>query len=58
VTGITKVLSGPGAGGEAHAGSVTTGRFLLYAGLTFIVVILFSLIAMRYRYRAGTVRET
>ena len=57
VTGITKVLSGTGAGGEAHAGSVSTGRFLLYAGLTFIVAILFSIIAMRYRYRAGTVSE-
>lgn len=56
VTGITKVLSG--AGGEAHAGSVSTGRFLLYAGLTFIVAILFSIIAARYRYRAGTVRES
>lgn len=57
VTAITKVLTRPEAGGEAHAGSVSTGRFFLYAGLTFIVAILFSIIAMRYRYRPGTVRE-
>jgi len=57
VTAITKILTHPAAGESGHAGSVTTGRFLLYAGLTFIVAILFSIIAMRYRYRAGTVRE-
>ena len=51
VTAITKVLSGPGAGGEAHASSVSTNRFLLYAGLTFGVAILFSIIAAFYRYR-------
>ena len=51
VTAITKMLSGPGAGGEAHASSVSTNRFLLYAGLTFGVAILFSIIAAFYRYR-------
>jgi POT family proton-dependent oligopeptide transporter len=46
VTGITKVL---GAGAEDS--SVTATRFLLYAGLTAVVGVLFSLVAMRYRYR-------
>src|SRR5207248_3022676 len=57
VAGLTKVLSGGGAGGEDNAGSVSAGRFLLYAGLTFVVAILFSIIAMRYRYRPGTEPE-
>ncbi|MGN6643548.1 MAG: POT-type proton-dependent oligopeptide transporter [Verrucomicrobiota bacterium] len=46
VTTITKVFSG-----AAHEGSVSTNRFLLYAGLTFVVAILFSAIATRYQYR-------
>ena len=33
--------------------SVSTNRFLLYAGLTFVVAILFSLIAAFYKYRDG-----
>src|SRR5882672_4100043 len=49
VTAITKVLSGPSA--AAHSGAVSTSRFLLYAGLTFGVAILFSFVAARYRYR-------
>jgi POT family proton-dependent oligopeptide transporter len=49
VVGITKVFSASGP--KAHAGSVSTSRFFLYAGLTFIVAILFSLVAARYRYR-------
>lgn len=49
VVGITKVFSSSGP--KAHAGSVSTSRFFLYAGLTFIVAILFSLVAARYRYR-------
>jgi POT family proton-dependent oligopeptide transporter len=49
VSAVTKLLSKPGAGhGE---GAVTTGRFLVYAGMTFVVAILFSVIAARYRYR-------
>jgi POT family proton-dependent oligopeptide transporter len=49
VTAITKLFSGPGL--EAHSASVSTGRFLLYAGLTFVVAILFTFVAVRYRYR-------
>jgi POT family proton-dependent oligopeptide transporter len=49
VSTITKVLSGTGAGG--HEGSVSTPRFLLYAGLLFLVAVLFSIVATRYRYR-------
>jgi len=44
---ITKIFSAPG-NGEA---SVSTGRFLMYAGLTFVVAILFSLVAAFYQYR-------
>jgi POT family proton-dependent oligopeptide transporter len=53
VTLITNLLSSSSSG---HAGSVSTSRFLLYAGLTFIVAILFTLVASRYRYREGTDR--
>lgn len=49
VVGITRVFTGPAAG--AHAESVSTGRFYVYAGLTFIVAILFSIVASRYDYR-------
>jgi POT family proton-dependent oligopeptide transporter len=48
VTAITKLSSSSESG---HAASVSTSRFMLYAGLTFIVAILFSLVASRYRYR-------
>ncbi|MBI5387279.1 MAG: MFS transporter [Verrucomicrobia bacterium] len=47
VTAITKVMGG----GAAHAASVSTSRFLLYAGLTAVVGVLFSLVATQYRYR-------
>jgi proton-dependent oligopeptide transporter, POT family len=46
VTAITKVFSG-----ASQDASVSASRFLLYAGLTFVVAILFSAIATRYRYR-------
>ena len=46
VMAITKVL----ATASGH-GSVTPGRFMLYAGMTFIAAILFSLIAALYKYR-------
>ena len=45
---ITSVLSSDAAG---HSGAVSSGRFMLYAGMTAIVGVLFVLIAMRYRYR-------
>jgi POT family proton-dependent oligopeptide transporter len=48
VTAMTKVLSTAEGG---HADSVSTSRFVLYAGLTFAVAILFSFVATRYRYR-------
>jgi len=38
-------------GGHDSAASVTSGRFMMYAGLTFVSAIAFSLIAARYRYR-------
>jgi proton-dependent oligopeptide transporter, POT family len=45
VTTITQL--GGGHGDE----SVSSGRFLLYAGMTGVVAVLFILIATRYRYR-------
>ena len=55
VAGITKVFASGGAG--AHEESVSTGRFLLYAGLTFVVAILFSIVAAFYKYRDATAAE-
>jgi dipeptide/tripeptide permease len=52
VSAITKVL-----GGAAEAGSVTSGRFLLYAVLTAAVGVLFSLVASQYRYRHPAFRK-
>lgn len=46
VAGITKAF-----GGASPSGSVSTSRFLLYAGLTFLVAVLFTLIGRTYRYR-------
>jgi dipeptide/tripeptide permease len=51
VSAITKLL-----GGAGHAGSVTATRFLLYAGLTAGVAVLFSLVSISYRYRHPTFR--
>jgi POT family proton-dependent oligopeptide transporter len=48
VTTITKLFATSGAGGGE---SVSTGRFMQYAGLTFGVALLFSLVAAFYRYR-------
>ncbi|KAB2646913.1 MAG: POT family MFS transporter [Verrucomicrobia bacterium] len=45
VMGITKVL----ATADGH-GSVTPERFMLYAGMTFVAAILFTLIAAFYKY--------
>jgi POT family proton-dependent oligopeptide transporter len=55
VVGITKLFSEAGAGN--HAASVSTNRFLLYAGLTFVVAILFSIIAGTYKYRDAAAAE-
>ena len=40
-----------GAAGQSHDVSVTPRMFVFYAGLTFVVAILFSIIAAFYRYR-------
>jgi POT family proton-dependent oligopeptide transporter len=46
VMGITHYL------GDGHGTSaVTPGRFLFYAGLTFVVAIIFSVVSAFYRYR-------
>lgn len=49
VTAITKTFSDPT--GEAHSTSVSSGRFMLYAGLTLVVTLLFVVVAVRYQYR-------
>ena len=52
VIAITATLSG--GHGES---SVTPGRFLLYAGLTFVVAIIFTFIASTYHYRDQTAAQ-
>jgi POT family proton-dependent oligopeptide transporter len=47
VVAVTKLF----ASASDHAASVSTNRFLLYAGMTFVVAILFSLVATFYKYR-------
>lgn len=47
VVAITKIFSDT----QNHAASVSTNRFLLYAGMTFGVAILFSVVAAFYKYR-------
>ena len=49
VSVLTKLL--PGSGATAHEASVSTSRFLLYAALTLVVAILFSIVATFYKYR-------
>ncbi len=39
------------ASANSHAESVSANRFLLYAGLTFVVAIIFSAVAAFYQYR-------
>lgn len=53
VVTVTKLF----ASGTDHATSVSAGRFLQYAGLTFIVAILFSVVASFYRYRDKAAAE-
>jgi dipeptide/tripeptide permease len=47
VVAVTKLF----ANASDHAASVSTNRFLLYAGMTFGVAILFSIVAAFYKYR-------
>ncbi len=49
VSVLTKILAGTGA--HAEDSSVSTKRFMLYAGMTFVVAILFSIVASFYKYR-------
>ena len=52
VMGITKVFGA--ASGDA---SVTPGRFLFYAGLTFVAAVVFTIITAFYRYRDETAAQ-
>ncbi len=47
VVTVTKLF----ASATDQAASVSTGRFMQYAGMTFVVAILFSLVAAFYKYR-------
>lgn len=47
VVAVTKLF----ASASNDSASVSTNRFLLYAGMTFVVAILFSLVAGTYQYR-------
>ncbi|MGA2279348.1 MAG: POT family MFS transporter [Verrucomicrobiota bacterium] len=47
VVAVTRLFSNA----TNHAASVSTNRFLLYAGMTFGVAILFSVVAACYKYR-------
>lgn len=53
VAGITEIFSAASGG----SGSVSTSRFLLYAGLVFVVAILFSIVAAHYQYRDKAAAE-
>lgn len=55
VAAITEIFSNRGIG--QHSASVSTSRFLSYAGLTFVVAILFSIVAAHYRYRDAAAAE-
>ena len=44
---ITKIF----ASASNESASVSSGRFMLYAGATFVVAILFSVVTVFYRYR-------
>ena len=47
----------PHTAGQAEDASVSSGRFMLYAGMMFGVAIVFSLIARTYRYRDRAAAE-
>jgi len=49
ITAIGGMFSKPGAGAQDL--SVSTSRFFLYAGIMFVVAIVFCIVAARYRYR-------
>jgi POT family proton-dependent oligopeptide transporter len=53
VVAVTKLF----ANASDPAASVSTNRFLLYAGMTFVVAILFSVVAAFYRYRDAAAAE-
>jgi dipeptide/tripeptide permease len=54
---ITKFGS-KAAEGQAGSDSVTAGRFLTYALMTFAVAIVFVFVAMAYRYRDAEAGES
>jgi POT family proton-dependent oligopeptide transporter len=48
---VVSITKGLAAQGGTHNESVSASRFMLYAGLTFLVAVLFAVVAARYRYR-------
>jgi hypothetical protein len=53
VVGITRLL--PGSDGQDA--SVSTSRFLLYAGMSFVVAVIFGVVASKYKYRDAAAAE-
>ena len=53
VVTVTKMF----ASDTNHAASVSTGRFLQYAGMTLVVAVLFSIVTAFYRYRDKAAAE-
>ena len=53
VVAVTKIF----ADAQNQAASVSTDRFLLYAGMTFGVAILFSIVATFYKYRDASAAQ-
>ena len=53
VVAVTKIF----ASASNDAGSISASRFVMYAGLTFAVAILFSIATMFYRYRDKSAAE-
>jgi POT family proton-dependent oligopeptide transporter len=53
VAAVTKLF----ANASNHAASVSTNRFLFYAGMTFVVAILFCVVTAVYKYRDAAAAE-
>ena len=50
---VTKVL----ASGSGEAGSISAGRFVMYAEITFVVAIFFTIATLFYQYRDKSAAE-
>jgi dipeptide/tripeptide permease len=57
VSVITKIAAGVLGGGKAGDVSVSPTMFYFYAGLTFVIAILFSVVAAFYKYRDASAAQ-